>query len=214
MRAAKTGRCWTVPGDAGAMRLFAAVLPPPDVVAELADAVGRLRSGRDAPSGADLLRWTQPENWHLTLAFCAHVPEPASAELHERLARAAARSRPMELCLTGAGRFGQRALWAAVEGETAALGRLAASCTAAARRTGVAMDEPRGFRAHLTVAHVRRRDADAGVDLREYTGALADFRGRSWTAEELTLVRSHLPVSGVPGEQPRYEPVAGWPLGR
>ncbi|MGH3311420.1 MAG: RNA 2',3'-cyclic phosphodiesterase, partial [Streptomyces sp.] len=33
-------------------------------------------------------------------------------------------------------------------------------------------------------------------------------------AGEVALVRSRLPDSGVPGEQPRYEQVAACPLGR
>ena len=43
--------------------------------------------------------------------------------------------------------------------------------------------------------------------------ALDDFRSRTWIVEELVLVRSHLPRSGVPGEQPRYEAVARRALG-
>lgn len=196
------------------MRLFTAVLPPPDVVDELATAVGRLTSGPAALPGAKDLRWTTRANWHVTLAFYAHVPETALDELCERLGRAARRSHPMELRLSGAGRFGRRALWAAVAGETQALGRLASSAAAAGRRTGIEMSEGEHFRAHLTLAHVRRRDVGAGFELRDYTDALTDFRGTPWTANELTLVRSHLPVSGIPGEQPRYEPMVGWPLGR
>jgi len=196
------------------MRLFTAVLPPPDVADELATAVGRLTSGPSALPGAQDLRWTARANWHVTLAFYAHVPETALDELCERLGRAARRSRPMELRLSGAGRFGRRALWAAVEGETPALGRLASSTAAAGRRTGIEMGEGEHFRPHLTLAHARRRHTSSGHELRECADALAGFHGTAWTATELTLVRSHLPVSGVPGEQPRYESMVGWPLGR
>ena len=40
------------------------------------------------------------------------------------------------------------------------------------------------------------------------------FEGMHWEAAELSLVRSDLPVDGVVGEQPRYEVVQAWPLGR
>jgi 2'-5' RNA ligase len=43
--------------------------------------------------------------------------------------------------------------------------------------------------------------------------ALREFAGREWTVADLTLVRSHLPKSGVAGEQPRYETVERWGLG-
>ncbi|MYX40664.1 RNA 2',3'-cyclic phosphodiesterase, partial [Streptomyces sp. SID89] len=79
---------------------------------------------------------------------------------------------------------------------------------AAARRTGLEMGEHRRYKAHLTVARARE-----AVDVRPYVAALQDFAGRTWTVEELVLVRSRLPRSGVPGEQPRYEPVGRWALG-
>ncbi|MFE1507377.1 hypothetical protein ACFW60_04375, partial [Streptomyces sp. NPDC058726] len=51
------------------------------------------------------------------------------------------------------------------------------------------------------------------VDVRPYVDALHGFRSRTWTVDELVLVRSRLPRSGVPGEQPRYEAVARRALG-
>lgn len=49
--------------------------------------------------------------------------------------------------------------------------------------------------------------------MQAYVEALDAFEGRTWTVGELVLVRSSLPRSGVPGEQPRYEPVGRWALG-
>jgi 2'-5' RNA ligase len=90
-----------------------------------------------------------------------------------------------------------------------ALRRLAEAAEAAGRRMGLQKEERR-FHAHLTVA----RAARGPVDLRPYAAALAGYRGEPWTARELALVRSNLPERGVPGEQPRYEQVTAWPLGR
>ena len=72
------------------MRLFAAVLPPEDVVRALAVEVGRLR---ELP-GADRMRWTERAGWHFTLAFYGEVGEELVPALTERLARAAARTEP------------------------------------------------------------------------------------------------------------------------
>ncbi|EYT79135.1 2'-5' RNA ligase, partial [Streptomyces sp. Tu 6176] len=72
------------------MRLFAAVLPPPDVLDALADEVAALR----ALPGADRLRWTGRAGWHLTLAFYGEVAEETVPELEARLAKAAHRTRP------------------------------------------------------------------------------------------------------------------------
>jgi 2'-5' RNA ligase len=192
-------------GKIGTMRLFAAVLPPEDVTNELAAEVALLRR----LPGADGLRWTSRPGWHFTLAFYGEVDEDVVPELSARLERAAHRSAPFALALRGGGQFGHgRALWAGASGEVAELRLLADRAEAAARKAGLDMGEHRRYKAHLTLA--RSRDA---VDARPYVEALHAFAGRTWTVDELVLVRSHLPTSGVPGEQPRYEPVARWPLG-
>ncbi|MFE1438226.1 RNA 2',3'-cyclic phosphodiesterase [Streptomyces sp. NPDC058739] len=187
------------------MRLFAAVLPPADVISELAAEVAELKK----LPGADRLRWTGPPGWHFTLAFYGEVDDTVVPELSERLERAAHRGAPFPLALRGGGQFGHgRALWAGAEGDLEALRRLADRSEAAARRAGVDMGAHRRYTPHLTVA--RSRDA---VDVRPHLDLLARFTGSTWTVGELALVRSSLPVSGVPGEQPRYEAVARLPLG-
>ncbi|WP_338900409.1 RNA 2',3'-cyclic phosphodiesterase [Streptomyces sp. TG1A-60] len=187
------------------MRLFAAVLPPADVVDELGLVIGELKSR----AGADRMRWTASPGWHFTLAFYGEVDENAVPELSRRLERAARRSEPFELAVRGGGQFGHgRALWAGAEGDLGALRLLADRAEAAARRAGLPMGEHRRYTPHLTVARSRK-----DVDVRPYVTALDAFAGRVWTVSDLALVRSDLPVSGVPGEQPRYEAVARWALG-
>ncbi|MEU9580328.1 RNA 2',3'-cyclic phosphodiesterase [Streptomyces chilikensis] len=189
------------------MRLFAAVLPPKDVIQDLADAVAPLR---DLPAGRDL-RWTEPANWHLTLAFYGEVDEDLLPALRERLARAAAHTGPFALALGGAGQFGRgRALWAGVRGDVRDLRFLASRTEAAARRAGVPADGHRRYRAHLSLARSGR--GGAAPDVRPLLDALDGYRSRSWTVDELALVHSRLPRSGIPGEQPRYETVARWEL--
>jgi 2'-5' RNA ligase len=185
-------------------RLFAAVLPPAGAVAELRRALAPLHT----LPGARELRWTGPESWHFTLAFYGEVPQDVRPELETRLERAAHRTEPFPLRVHGAGHFGGRALWAGAAGGLDTLRLLAERADAAARRAGLPMEEHRRFAAHLTLARGRGE-----VDLRPFTAALAGFEGERWEAGELSLVRSDLPVSGVPGEQPRYETVRAWSLG-
>ncbi|MGY3202452.1 RNA 2',3'-cyclic phosphodiesterase [Streptomyces sp. TE5632] len=195
------------------MRLFAAVVPPEDVIRELAVEVEELRR----LPGADALRWTgvpgRPRggaaDWHFTLAFYGEVDDDLVPELTARLERAASRSEPFELALCGGGRFGHgRTLWTGADGDLHPLSLLADRTEAAGRRAGVAMGEHRRYKAHLTLARSR-----TGADVRPYVEALGRFRSRTWTVGEVALVRSNLPRSGVPGEQPRYEVVARCPLG-
>ncbi|OAR24124.1 2'-5' RNA ligase [Streptomyces sp. ERV7] len=180
------------------MRLFVAVLPPPPRLAELGVSVDELH----ALPGADRLRWAGRDDWHLTLAFLGEVDEALLPDLHARLARAAHRTPPFELRLHGGGRFGDKVLWAGVAGAIDALRLLAERSDAAARRAGIPMDEHRRYHPHLTLARSR-----AGSDLHPYVDALTPFEGTAWQTEELVLVRSRLPVTGVVGEPPRYEVV-------
>ncbi|WP_251093895.1 RNA 2',3'-cyclic phosphodiesterase [Streptomyces sp. Caat 7-52] len=187
------------------MRLFAAVLPPEDIADELAAEVARLRQLPDAGR----LRWTGRPGWHFTLAFYGEVADDLVPDLSDRLARAAGRTPPFSLSLAGGGQFGHgRALWTGAQGDVTKLRLLADRAEAAARKAGVPMGEHRRYKAHLTVA--RSRDA---VDVRPYVDLLRGFTGRSWDVADVALVRSNLPRSGVPGEQPRYEVVTRWALG-
>ncbi|MEV0603532.1 RNA 2',3'-cyclic phosphodiesterase [Streptomyces sp. NPDC050315] len=189
------------------MRLFAAVLPPPAAIDELATEV----RGLHRLPGAERMRWTGHDGWHFTLAFYGEVGEELLPELHARLARAAHRHAPFPLRVSGSGRFDHKVLWAGAAGGREAMRHLADSAGAAARRAGIDTGEHRRYTPHLTLA--RHRGGEARVDLGPYVDALAPYESAEWQVAELALVRSNLPTSGVPGEQPRYETVATWPLG-
>ena len=125
----------------------------------------------------------------------------------------------LSLALGGAGTFPgaarARVLWTGVHGERRELGMLADSAAAAARRAGAPpAEEGRRFQPHLTLARCR-----APVDARALVAGLSEFAGRPWTAQEIYLIRSHLPgrhddpVAGPTLlRQPRYEALASWPL--
>ena len=187
------------------MRLFAAVLPPAHVLHDLAAEVAELKK----LPGVEALRWTGRPGWHFTLAFYGEVDEAAVPDLSARLERAARHTEPFSLTLRGGGQFGHgKVLWTGAAGGTDTLSLLADRAEAAARRAGIPMAEHRRYQPHLTLARGKEQ-----VDARPYTALLEKFESRSWTVAELTLVRSNLPKSGIPGEQPRYDPVARWPLG-
>ncbi len=179
------------------MRLFAAVVPPPEAAEHLDAAVDPLRD--------DTLRWAGPDAWHVTLAFYGEFPNDRVADLVQRLHRVASRHAPVELSLARAGRFDGRVLWVGCTGDVGALRALARACGAAGRRAGADIDEQRRFRAHLTLARASRP-----VDLRPYVAALAGYAGPAWTVTEVALVRSHL-GAGL-GNRPRYERVDSFDL--
>ncbi|MFC4060280.1 RNA 2',3'-cyclic phosphodiesterase [Planomonospora corallina] len=196
------------------MRLFVALLPPRRVCDELARALAPHRG--EWPQ----LRWVDPANWHLTLAFLGEVPEEVLPGLELRLARAASRYAPMTLAFAGAGAFPSarraRVLWAGLRGGGESYGgrpeivRLADSVAAGARREGIEVDDRR-FKAHLTLARARTR---GDLDARPLVEALEPFTGAEWEAESVHLMRSDFgsPQVGHSGAGVRYETVARWPL--
>ncbi len=182
------------------MRLFVAVRPDAAAVTSLSEALRQLPA--DVP-----VRWGRPEQWHLTLCFLGEVEPRVVPELEERLIRAAGRAAPLTPRLQGAGAFPSprraRVLWAGVQGDREALIRLAATTTAAAARTGIAV-ERRPYRPHLTLGRVREQP---GADLTPVVAALGGYAGPPWVANAVELVSSRL------GPRPEHETIARLPLG-
>jgi 2'-5' RNA ligase len=182
------------------MRLFVALAPPPDVIADLDAACAPFRPTRDD------LRWTSTEAWHITLAFLGEVGEASLDRLLPRLERGARRHGALRLSLSGAGAFPSpgraNVLWAGLSGDRKALGDLAATVNAAARRAGAAPpDAGRGFRPHLTLARCR-----APVNVAQIVADLEGYGGPSWWTEEIYLIRSR------PNGVPRFETLGTYKL--
>ena len=186
------------------MRLFVALVPPPDILDELEEAV------RPHLATVPGLRWVRRELLHVTLTFLGEVDDRTLDRLLPRLERAVGRHEQMTLSLAGAGAFPgggahARVLWTGLFGDRRSVVRLAASTTAAGRRAGTLQDKHRGFRPHLTLARSRQP-----VDVRPLLEALSAFAGAPWTARSVQLVRSHLP--GKDNDQLSYEPLKTWSL--
>jgi RNA 2',3'-cyclic 3'-phosphodiesterase len=196
------------------MRVFVALRPAPEALAHLDAALEEVRS----VSGLSL-RWGDPSQWHLTLAFRPDLPDGALEDAVADLSRTAARHRPLALQLSGAGVFSARTLWIGVGGHTDALTAL----------MGEPLLEGEGRerrRAHLTVARVsaraprpprRRRRGDppppdpTQLLLADAVRALSVYRGPTWEASELELIESQLGQGRSGG--PHHEVLATLPLG-
>jgi 2'-5' RNA ligase len=198
------------------MRAFLAFELPDDVRAELARAQEALRQALgEGPFG-----WTPPENWHLTLKFLGHVPDPGRVLSAVRPLCAAAA--PISLRLAGLGTFGTRVIWAGLEAAGGdALTRLAGAIDRACVPLGF-QGEDRPYAAHITLARVR----DAGRGTRRAGGSALKKGARppevgptvaaapapsplAFTARELVLFESRL----SPPRPAIYVPHARLPLG-
>jgi 2'-5' RNA ligase len=156
-------------------RLFVAVWPPSEVVAGIA--------AFPRPEAAGV-RWTDREQWHVTLRFLGQTDIALAARAFGSIVAAPATA----TIGPTSERFGHRVLHFPVGG----LERLAHVTAAATSNVGSRPDD-RPFRGHLTLA----RSQGTGVDLRPFCGwPLA----ASWSVSELTLVRSFTRSTGA-----RYE---------
>lgn len=154
--------------DAGLMNgkragnVFYALVPPPDVLAPLREAVDRIRPETDG------LAWVDFRRWHVTAAFLGRVdPTP----FQDR--RIVLPERP-QLTLSTAGTFGDRVLWAGVRGSLAEVVRAVGA-------------DPEDYTAHLTIARVRGRHRWPG--LRDIAARLT-YPDRGWRPDRLLLLRS------------------------
>jgi 2'-5' RNA ligase len=187
------------------MRMFVALVPPTTTVEHLEEFLAPRRE-----AGPDL-RWTVPEQWHVTLAFIAHAAELQVEELVERLGVAAARRTPMEMAVSGGGAFPDPArakvLFAGVDTGDGGdeLDRLARGVRNAVATTGIEVEGGR-FHPHLTVARSGRP-----FEATRWIRILDAYRGPAWAGETITLIASHLGEG--PRRRPRYEILASVPLG-
>ena len=174
-------------------RLFTAVIPPADVIVELARWID--------PRRDSAWRWTEASDWHVTLAFYADVEPWRYEELVEGLASAAARTPRFQLGLRGVGCFGSVAkahvLYAEVDDPRGALPELAGRCHTAATTSGIEVARQK-YHPHVTLAR-RNQPSDGSRHLR----ALADLATASWDVTEVVLVQSFLGQG--PRGTPRYE---------
>ena len=181
------------------MRLFVALVPPADALAELAAAVDALRS---TPG----LRWTRPEQWHVTLAFLAEVDDRTRDGARPAARAGGAPARPAH-----AGAGGRRPVRRA--GAVDAGGRRPGRrCAGSPTRcgpplAGAGCRPTRGptVPTSPSPARVARRPTSRRSPRRS-----SGFAGRPWTASDLHLVRSVLGVG--PGGTAHHEPLASWPL--
>ncbi len=186
--------------------MFVAVLPPAEVVDDLA---AFLEPRQESDPG---LRWTAPEQWHVTLAFLPAVADRHLDDLVERLGRAAARRTPFPGTVAGGGAFPSpgraKVVYAGVvtsEDGGTELGRLSTGARAAATKAGTEVDGGR-FHPHVTLARSGRP-----FEATRWLRVLDAYRGPTWQAEEMALVASHLGQG--PRRRPRYEVVETFRLG-
>lgn len=169
------------------MRLFVAVWPAPDVV-ERIEALPR--------AAHPAVRWTTPDQWHVTLRFLGDLPEVDVTGLVRALEDAARGHGQLDAVIGPATtRLGRGALVAPVQGVD---GLAKAVIEATATLGKPPPDRP--FTGHLTLARSRGKRAVP-------TSLAGQTLGARWRVRSFALVRSELHPDGA-----RYTDVATFPL--
>lgn len=195
-------------------RLFLAV-PMPEAIRERIHAIIERLRPRGWP-----MRWTEPDNAHLTLHFLGDTPPEEAAILRMSLPAIVAQHEAFDLRTAGLGVFPKlkrpRVLWLGVWGPTHRLESIY-------NELGDVLDEmmfpieERPFSPHITLGRVRDtrntpiRDLPealrAAIDEMEAEGLADPKHGIPFPVEEVLLMRSHLDREGA-----RYEVIARFPL--
>jgi len=183
------------------MRLFTGIDLPAEVVRNLSKLLDALR-----PKAK--IKWSPPENLHITTKFIGEWPAERLEELSGALGGLPDRA-PIDIAVRGLGWFpnphAPRVFWAAVKAgpELAALARETEDALAP---LGVAV-ESRGFSPHLTLARIKEPAPLGG--LRQAIAALSSDEFGSFTADRFYLYRSERGPGGSV-----YTKLAEYPFSR
>ncbi|MFW6132293.1 MAG: RNA 2',3'-cyclic phosphodiesterase [Planctomycetota bacterium] len=186
------------------MRTFIAL----DIDEETRKALAPLE--RSVPRRGAKIRWTAPDNLHVTLHFLGEVEDERLTELCETIAAAAGEIEPFDfavegaLCVPAGGRK-LRMIWANVAEQTGRLAALHAALGNVLEGLGF-RQERRAFRPHITLARVKY--ARRPEQVRRAVAAHAETRFGTPYADEVVIYTSELTKDG-----PVYTAAARLPLG-
>ena len=173
----------------GSVRTFVAIELPERVRSALAG----VPAAAILPAAASV-RWTPPQNLHLTLRFLGDTPEEQLAPVADALDAVAAGAASFELELGAAGAFPEarnaRVLWVGLVDADRKLRKLRNQVEAAVRGLGWKR-EGRPFAPHLTLARLRR---PTRLPAGGWTETVPRCR---FAVKEIALIRSILKPAGA-----------------
>jgi len=187
-----------MPGEtaSGFLRLFIAIAVPPDVRQEIGRAQAQLR--RCSPPGA--IRWTKPEQFHVTLKFLGDVHTGQLAALEKSVAAVCAGFPSLELSANGVGFFPgrrrPRVVWAGAVDWEHRLGELHRQIDETTLPFAVA-DKPGTFTGHITLGRFKPGHRVTPDALLKRAEMLRDRHYGNWSVRDLEIVRCDLTPAGA-----------------
>jgi 2'-5' RNA ligase len=201
------------------MNVFAALVPPPEVVGRVEELVaglarteeagtgrssrpglfGRRRRGQAAaaPAGAQL-DFVPAYALHLPIARFGNLPLSEATRLAEAIEAEASGWESPRLYLAGALALepeGDSSVWLKLAGDLDALGTIGRGVPALAKKLQLFVDR-RGFRPHIRLADVN--DLTTETYLAEVLAALEDFQSPAWWQTEVILMNPAEPGPNQP----------------
>jgi 2'-5' RNA ligase len=144
-----------------------------------------------------VIRWVKRDQMHLTLVFLGEVRNERVPAVCDAVKRAADRSEPFDMTVTGSGCFPPagrvRVVWAGIEEPTGALLRCQAACAEELQASGCPR-ESRPYSAHLTLGRVR--DDTTRGELRNRVGRI-ELSPLPQSVDAVHVVQSRLAPSGA-----------------
>ena len=187
-------------------RLFIAVSIPEEVKARMEAAQEELRRALRSHS----VRWTRPEQFHLTLKFLGAVAAARAAELEGALRAACREFGPLQLRAERVGFFPDqrypRVVWLGVQDADDRLTRLQQAVDTATRAFAAEQKEER-FSGHVTLARIKGLHRSEAEALSQAAAGMGERLFGQWTALEVELMRSELMSQGA-----RHSSLASIPL--
>ena len=180
---------------AASVRAFIAIALEPGLVAELK----KVQQELQARLPDDSVRWTRPEQLHLTLKFFGHIAAPRLNDLTAALDRACAGIGPFQLALENVGCFPHtkkpRVIWTGIGGELESLSKLQERIEQETGNFGDHKPERR-FQPHLTIGRVKAFGM-AARRVGEVVARAHVCRLGGWTVRQIELVQSELAPQGA-----------------
>jgi len=188
------------------LRLFLAIQIPQAIKREVERTQAELR--RSLPQ--QTVRWTRPEQFHLTLKFLGNVDSAQTPALTEVLTGVCLTFQPLALRACGVGAFpdahAPRVIWIGINDTQNALASLHQALDSACQPFTSEPAEEK-FSGHVTLGRVKRIRRPESKQLREALSTMTDRAFGQWSGSAVELIQSELSSEG-----PRYRTLASLQL--
>lgn len=150
--------------------------------------------------GIKAVRWTNPEQCHLTLQFLGDTPVTQTDRLLAALSEAITPLSPFNLHLDRLGFFPNskrpRIVWVGLGGEIQALLTLHQAIIKATHSLGLPSDK-RPFKAHITLGRIQKQATTTALaQLSRLVDQHEGLPKSTFTVDQISLIRSQLQPSG------------------